>query len=496
MYGAIIGDICGSIYEWNNRKTNKPEEIELINPECFFTDDTVLTCAIAEAVLSFDETRKSYKDAVYEWANKYSDDKYPKVGYGEHFRCWYISANPQPYKSWGNGSAMRISAVGWKFDSLQTTLDQAVLATNFTHNHPEGIKGAQAVAAAIYMARNRQMSYGYNSHWSGDKSYSKEDIKHFIEKSFGYNLSRTLDEIRSDYEFDVSCQGSVPEAIIAFLESQDFVHAIQLAISIGGDTDTIACITGSIAEAYYREIPTKLIKFVHEKVTDEMSNLLKKFGYNLSRTDQLVFPDYYMQADKEKRIQLKIREQEYQQWRKEEKERKEREYQQWRKEEKERKEQEYQKQFQLRDVVYASVLFLDVPEYVFCRINPLAGIYVAGMYDDFPDKHAIVWDDHYSDQSRMQYLYLVHRSKGELYFSLIVSCFNDIDNGDHRDLNRIRFVEYFKDFRNWTNLQAGFVKINFTTKPEHISPQELPQDEGAIAHITHHVYGDNIDELV
>ncbi|MDR2441372.1 MAG: ADP-ribosylglycohydrolase family protein [Planctomycetaceae bacterium] len=467
MYGAIIGDICGSIYEWNNRKTDKPEEIELINPDCFFTDDTVLTCAIADAVLS-DGTHKSYKDAIYEWANKYSDSKY---GYGNSFRKWFHSNNPQPYNSWGNGSAMRISAIGWKFDSLKETLTEAELATEFTHNHPEGIKGAQVVAAAIYMARCRKTESKRDDwSWYRDESthiYPKEYIKQFIENSFGYNLSRTLGEIRSDYKFNESCQGTVPEAMIAFLESRDFAHAIQLAISIGGDSDTIACITGSIAEAYYREIPIELIKFANEKVTDEMINLLDKFCRKFSQSDRL---DYYIRIAKEKNLQAEKDRQHIEQ----------------------QKEQENQQQFQLRDIIYASVLFLNVPENLFCQINPLAGIYVLGMYQDFPDDHATVWNDLYSDQTHLQYLYFVYRSKGELYFSLIVSHFNDTCQQDHRDLNRIRFVEYFEDFNNWENLKHGFIKMNFITHPEHISIQELPQNEWSILHITHHLYNDNI----
>ncbi|MDR2760971.1 MAG: ADP-ribosylglycohydrolase family protein, partial [Planctomycetaceae bacterium] len=215
--------------------------------------------------------------------------------------------NPQPYRSFDNGSAMRISAVGWKFDSLKTTLDQAVLATDITHDHPEGIKGAKAVAAAIYMARNRQSQSKQDDLLKyRDKStnvISKDAIKQFIESSFGYDLSRTSDEIRPDYEYDFSCQGSVPEAIIAFLESRDFVHAIQLAISIGGYSDTIACITGSIAEAYYREIPAELIKFAHEKVTDEMRNLLDQFCYKFSQSDKNAFPAHYQVKKKNPKSQ-------------------------------------------------------------------------------------------------------------------------------------------------------------------------------------------------
>lgn len=273
MYGAIIGDICGSIYEHRNLKTDKPETINLINSECHFTDDTVLTCAVAEAVL----TDHNFKAAIYKWANKY-----PNAGYGSAFENWFRSENPQPYNSWGNGSAMRVSPIGWTARSLDDVLHQAERSADITHNHPEGIKGSQSVAAAIFLARR-------GNEFTHD--YSKEDIKDYIERSFGYNLSRTLDEIRPGYKFNSSCLGSVPEAIIAFLESRDFTHAIQLAISIGGDSDTLACIAGSIAEAFYRDIPKELIEFAHSKVSDEMQSLIADFSC------------YIMESDLRKRLQ-------------------------------------------------------------------------------------------------------------------------------------------------------------------------------------------------
>jgi ADP-ribosylglycohydrolase len=259
MYGAFIGDICGSVYErrGNNRKTDQPEEIDILNPPsrfpgdkgCHFTDDSVLTCAVAEAVMS----SRDYQSAVYRWANRY-----PHAGYGGGFKQWLYSDNPQPYNSWGNGSAMRVSPIGWICKELDEVLAEAERSAVITHNHPEGVKGAQAVAASVFLARSGQ---------------SKDDIKSYVEKTFGYNLHRTLNEIRPDYHFDVSCQGSVPEAITAFLESRDFVHSIQLAISIGGDTDTIACMTGSIAEAFYRSIPESVIQFADSKLTEDMRNL-------------------------------------------------------------------------------------------------------------------------------------------------------------------------------------------------------------------------------
>ena len=253
MYGAIIGDICGSIYEFNNFRTDNPDEIQLIDPRCFFTDDTVLTCAIMDALLS----NRNYKKAVYRWANKY-----PKRGYGHRFVLWYTSFFPKPYNSFGNGAAMRASSIGWAFDTIEETMAEAKRSAEITHNHPEGIKGAQATAIAIFLARQGK---------------GKEIIKKCIEDTFGYNLDRTLKNIRPLYVFNESCQGTVPEAIIAFLESEDFTSAIQNAISLGGDSDTLACITGGIAEAYYKNIPEELIEFANRILSQEIRDLLEKF---------------------------------------------------------------------------------------------------------------------------------------------------------------------------------------------------------------------------
>jgi ADP-ribosylglycohydrolase len=253
MYGAILGDILGSIYEFNNLKTENPETIDLFNPKCYFTDDTVLTVAVADAVLK----AGAYEEAIYTWAKAF-----PGAGYGGGFIKWARSGNPKPYNSWGNGSAMRVSPVGWAFDTLEETLVQAKKSAEITHNHPEGIKGAQATAAAIFMSRNGS---------------SKQEIKDYIEKTFGYNLQRTLQEIRPGYRFNESCQGTVPEAITAFLESRNFAHAMQLAISVGGDTDTLACITGGIAEAFYRAIPQELIDFANTRLPERMKTVVAEF---------------------------------------------------------------------------------------------------------------------------------------------------------------------------------------------------------------------------
>jgi ADP-ribosylglycohydrolase len=264
MYGAIIGDVCGSMYEFDNHKTDRPETIDLCDPRCYYTDDSVLTCAVAEAAFG----DRNYETAILKWARDY-----PREGYGRHFRKWFASANPAPYNSFGNGSAMRVSAVGWAFPTLEETRAEAQRSACCTHNHPEGIKGAEAAASAIFLARNGE---------------TKDAIKAYIESEFGYHLNRTLAEIRPAYQFDESCQGTVPEAIIAFLESRDFTHAIQCAISIGGDSDTIAAVTGGIAEAFYckkgrSSFPQGLFHFARKKLTLEMQNTLDKIYFGFLR---------------------------------------------------------------------------------------------------------------------------------------------------------------------------------------------------------------------
>ena len=245
MIGAIAGDIIGSVYEWNNIKT---KQFELFAPRCVFTDDSVLTIALAESILN----NESYTALL---KNYYQ--RYPDAGYGGYFHQWARSANPRPYNSWGNGAAMRISPVGFAFGKLEDVLDKARKYTEITHDHPEGIKGAQATAAAIFLART---------------GAAKKEIKEYLEREFKYNLSRTLDEIRPAYGFDVSCQGTVPQAITAFLESRDFEDAIRNAVSLGGDSDTLACITGGIAQAFYKGVP----KFISEKVMQILNEDLRK----------------------------------------------------------------------------------------------------------------------------------------------------------------------------------------------------------------------------
>ena len=224
MIGAIAGDIIGSVYEWERIKT---KQFDLFSPDCFFTDDTVLTVALAESIL----TESDYASLMRAYYRRY-----PGAGYGGLFHRWAQAHESQPYNSWGNGAAMRISSVGFAFNTLDEVLVRAADYTAVTHNHAEGIKGAQATAAAIFLARTGS---------------TKADIKRFTTATFRYDLSRTVDEIRPTYRFNESCQETVPEAIVCFLESMDFEDAIRNAISLGGDSDTLACITGGIAQAYY-----------------------------------------------------------------------------------------------------------------------------------------------------------------------------------------------------------------------------------------------------
>lgn len=250
LLGSIAGDIVGSVYESHPVKSI---DFQLFSEKSRFTDDTVMTMAIFDWLLN--------KEDLSFCLQRYGR-RYRHRGYGGRFGKWIWAEHPQPYRSYGNGSAMRVSPVGWAFETLEETLDVAKQSADVTHNHPEGIKGAQAVAAAVYLARIGK---------------SKQEMKEYIETAFGYNLNRTCDEIRPNYRFDVTCQGSVPESIIAFLESTNYETAIRLAISLGGDADTMAAITGGIAEAYYKEIPSHITKEVQKRLPDEFVNVVQQF---------------------------------------------------------------------------------------------------------------------------------------------------------------------------------------------------------------------------
>ena len=250
MLGAITGDIVGSIYEWDNIKT---KDFPLFTERNSFTDDSVLTVALADAILNHSD----YGRVMREYYRRY-----PYAGYGGSFLQWARDPSAGPYNSWGNGAAMRTSSVGFAFGSLDEVLEKAKLFASHTHNHPEGIKGAQATSACIFLARTGS---------------SKDDIKSYVIDQFGYDLSRTLDEIRPDYHFDVSCQGTVPEAITAFLESTAFEDAIRNAISLGGDSDTLACITGGIAEAFYGEIPQDIREQSMSQLDETLQEVVTQF---------------------------------------------------------------------------------------------------------------------------------------------------------------------------------------------------------------------------
>ena len=261
MLGAIAGDIIGSVYEFDNIKTKEFELFDYSSHRLNFTDDTVLTVALMDAImndLDFIKTMHRYFS------------KYPSAGYGGNFYHWCENQETEPYESWGNGSAMRTSAVGYAYNTMEEVLDKAEDFAAVTHNHPEGIKGAQAVSAAIFMARN---------------DASKDEIQEFIVEQFDYDVETPLDEIRPDYVFDVSCQGSVPEAIICFLESTSFEDAIRNAVSLGGDSDTIACITGSIAEAHYGGVPYNIsnvaLGFLPADLLDVVVGFYKNYGLSL-----------------------------------------------------------------------------------------------------------------------------------------------------------------------------------------------------------------------
>ena len=249
MLGAVIGDIIGSVHEWAATKTT---DFPLFAPASTFTDDTVLSVALAETIL----TGTPYVDKLREYARAY-----PGRGYGGSFSHWVRSDSQKPYNSWGNGSAMRVSPVGFAFDDLDEALEQAKRSAAVTHNHPEGIKGAQATVTAIFLAR---------------KNAAKDEIKREIESRFGYDVSTPIDEIRPLYQFDVSCQGSVPQAIRAFLEGESYEESIRLAISLGGDADTLACITGGIAEAYFG-VPGEIEEEGFSRLDPKLATVIREF---------------------------------------------------------------------------------------------------------------------------------------------------------------------------------------------------------------------------
>ena len=251
MLGAIAGDIIGSPYEYRNIKS---EDFPLFHSKLSrFTDDTVLTCATADAIL----THTPYADKYLEYYRLY-----PVCGFGSNFKTWGIRGDKKPYNSFGNGSAMRVGPVAYAYDTLEDVLAEAKRSAKVTHNHPEGVKGAQSTAIAIFLAR---------------KGYNKPDIKKYIEDNYAYNLDFDLEQLKREYTYDISCQGSVPQAIFCFLVSKNYEDAIRKAISIGGDSDTIACITGSIAEAFYKNIPDHIKGEVIKRLDNRLSDIVRVF---------------------------------------------------------------------------------------------------------------------------------------------------------------------------------------------------------------------------
>ena len=245
MLGAIIGDTVGSVYEWNNYKG---KDFPLYSPKCFLTDDSIMTLAIAKALL---ESGKDLKKLSWNAVKEMQElgRKYPGRGYGGRFLEWLYLEDPQPYNSFGNGSAMRISPVGFTADSVEEAIKMSKAVTEVTHNHPEGIKGAEAIAVAIVLARQEKKI---------------PEIRKYIEEHY-YHINFTLNSLRPHYEYDVTCQGSVPQSLEAFFESNSFEDAIRNAISLGGDSDTLAAITGGLAGAYYgipKEIREKQLTYM------------------------------------------------------------------------------------------------------------------------------------------------------------------------------------------------------------------------------------------
>jgi ADP-ribosylglycohydrolase len=250
VIGVIAGDVIGSVHEY---ALTKSTDFPLFAPLSRFTDDTVLTVATAYAILTGTPYEVAYRDF---------GRQHPDAGYGGSFYEWLLTEEPRPYNSWGNGSAMRVAPVGFAFKNVDDVLNEAERSAAVTHSHLEGIKGAQATALAVFMARS---------------GASKDEIREDLAQRFGYDLHRTVDQIRPDYQWDVSCQGSVPEAIVAFLDSSDVEDAIRLAVSLGGDADTQAAIAGGIAEAYYRHLSETIVGAVRERLPPRFIEVIDAF---------------------------------------------------------------------------------------------------------------------------------------------------------------------------------------------------------------------------
>jgi ADP-ribosylglycohydrolase len=255
MLGAIAGDIIGSVYEgkkhWQTERN--PDFMPLFASQARYTDDTVLSIAVAEYRLYGTDLVMLLKDAVAD---------YPTAGFGRQFKRWALSTDEEAYGSWGNGAAMRVSPIGFSYPTLDEVLAAAKQTAIVTHTHPTAIAGAQAIAAAIFLART---------------GASKEALAAYLERKFGYDLDASIDELRLGYSFTSAAQGSVPHAIVAFLDSTDYEHAVRLAVSLGGDTDTLACMAGGIAQAYYGAVPEDIRQQVWERLDDHMRTIIAAF---------------------------------------------------------------------------------------------------------------------------------------------------------------------------------------------------------------------------
>jgi ADP-ribosylglycohydrolase len=265
MYGAILGDIIGSPYEFD--RGNKTKEFPLFSKYSTFTDDSVMTIAVAEATMDLLHAAHGARNKMIASMKKYGR-MFPRAGYGSMFRRWLQWDDPQPYGSYGNGSAMRVSSVAWLFNEIESVRAVARVSAEVSHNHPEGLKGAEATAAAIFLARTGN---------------SKAKIKTYIEENFGYDLSRTCDEIRPGYQHVETCQETVPEAITAFLEGESFEDVIRTAVSLGGDCDTLTCIAGAIAEGFYG-VPDKLKQECKNRLPEELRVVLERFDQVIGRS--------------------------------------------------------------------------------------------------------------------------------------------------------------------------------------------------------------------
>lgn len=259
MIGAILGDMIGAPYEFD--RGHKTKEFPLFSRESRFTDDSVMTVAVAEALMAtVGKTDEEIRATLVAFMRKWGK-RYPNAGYGGMFYRWLREKDPKPYGSYGNGSAMRVSSVGWLFNTLEETRHMAALTAEVTHNHPEGVKGAEAVASAIFLARNGS---------------GKDEIREYLTAAFGYDLSRTCEEIRPGYCHNETCQGTVPEAIIAFLEGTDFEDVIRTAVSLGGDCDTLTCVAGGMAEAYFG-VPAAIVEAGRKRLPADMIAVLDCF---------------------------------------------------------------------------------------------------------------------------------------------------------------------------------------------------------------------------